>query len=87
MQNKEFFEHKEIKKYLKAGYIKNYIKFLAKSNDRLKQALFIKFIFGNNALNKSSTNLSSLINDHYLNYNPDHSDPNTPDHNYAPVSK
>ena len=71
IQNKEFFEHKEIKKYLKAGYIKNYIKFLAKSNDRLKQALFIKFIFGNNALNKSSTNLSSLINDHYPNHDYD----------------
>ena len=68
IQNKEFFAHEETKKYFKTGYIKNYIKFLAKSNDRLKQALFIKLIFGNNPLNKISTDLSSLINDHYPNH-------------------
>ena len=65
IQNKEFFEHEETKKYLKTRYIKNYIKFLAKSNDRLKLTLFIQFIFGNNVL---STDLSSLINDHYPNH-------------------
>ena len=68
IQNKEFFAHEETKKYLKTGYIKNHVKFLAKSNDLLKQALFIKLIFGNNPLNKISTYLSSLINDHYPNH-------------------
>ena len=64
-KNKKFFKHKEIKKYLKTGDIKNYIKFLAKSNDRLKLALFIKFIFGQRFL---GGDLSSLINDHYPNH-------------------
>ena len=71
IQNKKFFEHEETKKYFKPRYIKNYIKFLAKSNDRLKLALFIKFIFGDNVL---STDLSSLINDHYPNHGYDNKD-------------
>ena len=71
IQNKDFFAYEASKKYFKAGYIKNYIKFLAKSNDRLKLALFIKFIFGDNVL---STDLSSLINDHYPNHNYDYKD-------------
>ena len=65
IQNKEFFEHEETKKYLKTGYIKNYIKFLVKSNDRLKLALFIKFIFGQRFL---GTDISSLIKDYYPNH-------------------
>ena len=65
IQNKKFFEHEETKKYFKARYIKNYIKFLAKSNDRLKLALFIKLLFGQRFL---GSDLSSLINDHYPNH-------------------
>ena len=65
IQNKEFFAHEARKKYFKPRYIKNYIKSLAKSNDRLKLALFIKFIFGQRFL---GGDLSSLINDHYPNH-------------------
>ena len=65
IQNKEFFEHEETQKYLKTKYIRNYIKFLSKSNDRLKLALFIKFLFGQRFL---GGDLSSLINDHYPNH-------------------
>ena len=66
IQNKEFFAHEARKKYFKPRYIKNYIKSLAKSNDRLKLVLFIKFIFGQWFLDGD---LSSLINDHYPNHN------------------
>ena len=71
IQNKEFFAHEARKKYSKPGNIKNYIKSLTKSNDRLKLALFIKFLFGQRFL---GSNLSSLIKNHYPNHGYDDKD-------------
>ena len=71
IQNKDFFAYEASKKYFQPRYIKNYIKFLAKSNDQLKLALFIKLLFGQRFL---GSDLSNLIKGHYPNHGYDDKD-------------